>query len=322
MKSLVYWIPRLAVFVALVALLAACGSVPTAQSQSGSVADPRPAENSAIDQELLKQVDAQIAAAKARGEDVSTAQSVRDSAVSLAQQGNVAEANGNLKLAAQLVGVLRSVSGEPTAAPVPAIAAAPAPAISGDEQGAVLFSSKFDSDTDLASWQRIGPPIRDGGTPLWKVEKGLLTQRGVDGVTTVEIPTSLVNGDPKWTDVTVRANVLARGTKELGLIVRQQGESYYYFRVSAFGDGNQGNLSLQKVVNDEATTIAEFDGPSLAYNTWTTLALSATGSTLRCYVNGKLVGSAEDTTLTSGRAGVVTLAMSGAYFKTVQVIGR
>jgi hypothetical protein len=39
-------------------------------------------------------------------------------------------------------------------------------------------------------------------------------------------------------------------------------------------------------------------------------------------VDGKTVGTAEDSSLTSGRAGVGTLAMSGAYFDHVQVVGR
>lgn len=322
MKLLSYWIPRAGALLALIALLAACGTAPTAQSQSGTAGDPRPAETSQIDQELLKQVDAQIAAAKARGEDVASAQAVRDSAVSLAQQGSYAEANGNLKLAAQLVGVLRPVDGEPTAAPPPAIAAAPKPAASGDEQGSMLLDATFDSNKPLAGWDLVGPPTNDGGTPLWTVQDGLLTQRGVDGVTTLEQPTGFVTGDPKWSDVTVRVSALARGTRELGVLARQSGESYYRFRALAFGTGNQGNLILEKVLDGAVTQLATFDGPPLEYDTWYTLALSARGSTLRCYINGKLLGSVDDTSLTSGRAGVTTLAMSGAFFKNLQVIGR
>src|SRR5215216_7960629 len=125
MKSLNYWLPRIGAIFALIALLAACGTVPTAQSQSGTVGDPRPAENSALDQDLLRQVDAQIASAKARNEDVSSAQGLRDSAVSLAQQGSYAEANGNLKDAALLLGVLRPVGNPPTPAPRLAINSAP-----------------------------------------------------------------------------------------------------------------------------------------------------------------------------------------------------
>lgn len=322
MNSLRHWIPRAAALLALLAALAACGTAPTAQSQSGTVGDARPAENSALDQDLLRQVDAQIAAGKARGDDVSSAQDLRDSAVSLAQKGSAAEANGNLKLAAQLVGVLRPLGDAPTAAPAKPIARAPKPAASGDEQGTTLLDAKFDSDQAIAGWELVGPSIPDG-KPLWKVVDGTLMQQGVEGVITSDEQTGLVTGDPSWRDVTVRVSALARNTRELGVIVRQQGQSFYRFRALVFGTGtNQGNLILEKVVDGNATQLASFDGPELNGDTWYTLAVSARGSTLRCYVNGKLVGSADDATLSAGRAGVSTLAMNGAFFTNLQVIGR
>ena len=115
---------------------------------------------------------------------------------------------------------------------------------------------------------------------------------------------------------------MARDTRELGLIVRQQGESYYRFRALVVGTGtNQGNYILERVVNGEVTRLAAFDGGELSSNDWHTLAITARGSALRCYVDGQLVGSAEDTTLATGRAGVSTMAMSGAFFKNLQVIG-
>jgi hypothetical protein len=321
MKSLNYWMLRAGAVLAVVALLAGCGAAPTVQSQSGTVGDARPNESSSLDQELLKQVDTQLSDARARGSDVTSAQNMRDSAVKLAQAGQYAEANGNLKMAAQLVGVLRPIGGEPTAAPAPAIAAAPAPAATGDEQGKLVLDATFDSPAALDNWQRVGPKIPTG-TPVWEIRDGMLTQSGVDSVDAVDEQTGLVTGDPNWRDVTVRVNALGRDTRELGLIVRQQGESYYRFRALVVGTGtNQGNFILEKVVNGQVTRLAAFDGSQLSADAWHTLAITARGSTLRCYVDGKAVGSAEDTTLAAGRAGVSTLAMSGAFFKNLQVIG-
>jgi hypothetical protein len=321
MKSMTYWLARVGPALALMALLAGCGTAPTAQSQSGSVGDTRPDENTALDQALLKQVDEQLAAARANGSDVTSAQKVRDSAVSMAQAGNYAEANGNLKLAAQLVGVLRPIGDVPTAAPAPVLAAAPVPASTGDEQGALVLDAKLDSNTNLDTWQRVGPSIPTG-TPLWEIKDNMLVQRGVDGIDAVDEQTGLVTGDPAWSNVTVKVNAMARDTRELGLIVRQQGESYYRFRALVVGTGsNQGNYILEKVVNGEVTRLAAFDGGELSSDTWHTLAITARGSALRCYVDGQLIGSAEDTTLAAGRAGVSTMAMSGAFFKNLQVIG-
>jgi len=81
-------------------------------------------------------------------------------------------------------------------------------------------------------------------------------------------------------------------------------------------------LILEKVVGRQVTQLASFDGPELTANAWHTLAVSANGSTITCSVDGRSVGSAEDTSLAAGRAGVSTLAMSGAYFANLQVFGR
>jgi hypothetical protein len=321
MKSMTYWFARVGPALALIALLAGCGAAPAVQSQSGSVGDTRQDETTALDQTLLKQVDDQLAAARANGSDVTSAQKVRDSAVSMAQAGNYAEANGNLKVAAQLLGVLRPIGDVPTAAPAPVIAAAPVPARTGDEQGPLVLNATLDSATNLDTWQRVGPRIPTG-TPLWEIQDNMLVQRGVDGIDAVDEQTGLVTGDPAWSNVTVKVNAMARDTRELGLIVRQQGESYYRFRALVVGTGtNQGNYILEKVVNGEVTRLAAFDGSELSSDKWHTLAVTANGSSLRCYVNGQLVGSAEDSTLTAGRVGVSSLAMSGAFFKNLQVNG-
>jgi hypothetical protein len=321
MKSMMYWFARVGPALALMALLAGCGTAPAVQSQSGSVGDTRQDETTALDQALLTQVDQQLATARANGSDVTSAQKMRDSAVGMAQAGNYAEANGNLKVAAQLLGVLRPIGDVPTAAPAPVIAAAPLPASTGDEQGPLVLNATLDSATNLDSWQRVGPRIPTG-TPLWEIQDNMLVQRGVDGIDAVDEQTGLVTGDPAWSNVTVKVNAMARDTRELGLIVRQQGESYYRFRALVVGTGtNQGNYILEKVVNGEVTRLAAFDGSELSSDTWHTLAVTANGSSLRCYVNGQLVGSAEDSTLTAGRAGVSSLAMSGAFFKNLQVNG-
>jgi hypothetical protein len=85
---------------------------------------------------------------------------------------------------------------------------------------------------------------------------------------------------------------------------------------------NTGNYILEKVVDGQVSPIATFDGAELSADTWHTLNVTATGSTITCSVDGVELGSVEDTTLKAGRAGVSTLAMSGAYFANVQVTRR
>lgn len=322
-KRFMHWAGRAAPLLVLMAFLIGCGYAPAVQSQSGTTGDQRPGESAGIDQELLRQVDAQLAAALAGGQDVAAARLLRDSAVDIARQGRYDEANGNLKSAALVLGVLRAAGGEasrPGDQPAGPRAPAPAPATAGD--GPALLSTTFDDATAIKGWERVGPAIPTG-TPLWEVQNGMLAQRGVDGVDAVEEQTGLTTGDPSWRDVTVRVDVFARDTREVGLIVRQQGESYYRFRALVVGNGSDtGNLILEKVVDGELTTLAEFDGPELGADTWHTLAVSTSGTTITCFVDGRQVGVAEDEALQSGRVGVGTLAMSGAYFANLQVYGR
>jgi hypothetical protein len=186
--------------------------------------------------------------------------------------------------------------------------------------GKSLLAVSFTDASAIKGWERVGPRIPTG-TPVWDVQNGALVQLGVDGVDAADEQTGLVTGDPSWRDVTVQVDALAQDTREVGLIVRQQGESYYRFRALAVG-GDSGNLILEKVVDGKVSKLASFDGPELSSNTWHTLALSANGSTLTCSVDGQQVGSAEDGTLAAGRVGVSTLAMSGAHFANLQVSGR
>jgi hypothetical protein len=114
MKSLWYWLGRGGAALALVGLLAGCGGAPVAQSRPESVAAPRPNQAAGLDPQLLRQVDAALAKQKAAGADVTAAQQLRDSAVDLDTQGHTQEASGNLKIAAQLLGVLAPAGGQPT----------------------------------------------------------------------------------------------------------------------------------------------------------------------------------------------------------------
>lgn len=320
MKKTVRWLAASGLALAVGVGLSACGATPTVQGQSGSVTNVRTDQGSKLDAALLSEVDAAIAAAKSRSENVEAAQKLRDSAVELANKGLFEEANGNLKSSAMMVGVLAGADGSAAPAPNPL----PALPQKGEvaNTGAKLLNASFKDAKNLDGWALVGPKLQEG-TPLWELRDGMLVQRGVEGVLALDEQTGFVTGDAAWKDVTVSAEALARDTKELGLIVRQQGDSFYRFRALVLGTGtNSGNYILERVVGDEVTRLATFDGAELSADAWHTLALTAQGQTLTASVDGKELGSAEDATIATGRAGVSTLAMSGAYFANVQVTGR
>ena len=153
-----------ALTLALLALLAGCGTAPVAEGQVGAASDPRPNQASGLDRDLLGQVDAALAAKKAAGADVA-AQALRDLAVDLDRQGHFEEANGNLKTAAQLLSVLRGPS-NPSAngSKLPAIPAVPAaqPASAAETQGATVLNTTFESSELIKNWEQVGPAILIG----------------------------------------------------------------------------------------------------------------------------------------------------------------
>lgn len=321
MPRLRSWIGGTGLLLAVGAALSGCAA-PVAQSQSGTVADTRPNQQSALDQALLRDVDGAITAAKTRGENTAAAQTLRDSAVELANKGLFEEANGNLKMAAGQVGVLVGVDGEriPVAgAPYTPTKQAPQPATRAGENR--LLETSFANPASLDGWERIGAPIALG-TPLWELRDGVLAQRGVDGTDSSSEHTGMVSGDPAWRDITVSASALSHSARELGVVARYENNNYYRFRALAGGEETAGTFILEKVVDGTASQLATFDGAPLSLDTWHTLSLSVEGTTLRVAVDGRQVGQAEDSALQSGRAGIMTRAEDGAYFANVVVTGR
>lgn len=319
MKTRGQWL-GVGLLLALMVALSACGAAPVVQGQSGSVTDERPNEDSALDQALLRDVDAAISAAKTGGQDVSAAQELRDSAVDLASNGHYAEANGNLKTAALTVGTLTGPGGQ-VVKQADKLPAAPAAQAQPRSAGNSVLSVAFADEAAISNWELVGPKSNNG-TPLWESKDGVLRQRGLDGHDGSDDETGLVTGDATWANVTVSVDALGNGNPELGLIVRQQGQNFYRFRALAGNDTTTDNYVLEKVIDGTATTIGSFDGAALSLLQWHSLSLTANGTSLTAAVDGKTLGSVEDSSLQAGKVGVSTIATDGAYFANLQATRR
>ncbi len=80
------------------------------------------------------------------------------------------------------------------------------------------------------------------------------------------------------------------------------------------------SLALMKDVNGALTTIYS-DSRSVAVNSWQTLQVVTSGSSISVYLNGLLVTSQTDTTFTSGKAALAVWQGASAHFDNVTVGG-
>jgi pectate lyase len=121
-----------------------------------------------------------------------------------------------------------------------------------------------------------------------------------------------LTGTTSWSDYAVQARVKPTGfngaNRHVGVIARAQSSSRYYALVVTSSGG------VQLVKRDGSAPVALASGSGVVpVNTWATLRLAATGSSLRGYVNGSLVVQATDSVLSSGRVGLAASYASGSF---------
>lgn len=121
-------------------------------------------------------------------------------------------------------------------------------------------------------------------------------------------------GSSSWTDYSVQAGIKLYDTPTSwasGIVGRyKDGNNYYLFRLTS------GKLQLYKKSGGTFTLLKETSYTS-STNTWYTLKLSFTGSTIKGYVNGVEKISTTDSSITSGSIGLRTYKQTAAFDNVV-----
>lgn len=119
-------------------------------------------------------------------------------------------------------------------------------------------------------------------------------------------------GTSSWTAYSVQARVKPTGwngsNRFVAVLARvQSNTSYYYLALRS-----NNTVELKKLVGGSSTTL---DSASLtvATNTWYTVRLDVSGTSLRGYVNGTLVTETTDSQYSAGRVGVATFYGSANF---------
>ncbi|MEV4490704.1 pectate lyase [Micromonospora coxensis] len=168
-----------------------------------------------------------------------------------------------------------------------------------------LFTDTFD-DGDAAGWTRSGGSwsVVTDGSPAYRQSGTSSDARTLAGQST-------------WTDYGVQARVkptaFGGATRHVGVIARAQSTSSYYALVTTAGGGVQ---LLRRSGGDPVVLGSAAAG--VVTGAWATLRLEAVGSSLRGYVDGRLLVQATDGAFTAGRAGLAT-SYASATFDDVEV---
>ena len=183
---------------------------------------------------------------------------------------------------------------------VVAVLTATAIALSPTAQAATLFTDDF-SDGNTNGWSK------SGGT--WAVVTDATPAARQSQASSENA--RLFAGSTSWTAYRVQARVkpLSFGSGGVvGLLSRASGSTKFY-RLALL-PGNQVQL---QAVNGSSVTVIGSASRTVATGTWYTLAIEASGTTIRATVDGAQVAQGTNSLVASGRIGFQTLYSTASF---------
>ena len=169
------------------------------------------------------------------------------------------------------------------------------------------LSSNFESDT--VGSNASGWTVASG---TWSVYQGTTkTYRTTGtGLTTA--------GDTGWGDVTAQADVYPESTTGGAAMLFRVQNSNKFYQMELKTSGGVKKLAIWKNNSGSWSQVAEWNY-TWTNNTWYTLKIVTSGGSLTAFVNGTQVGTATDSTWTTGGIGLRTDTMA-AQFDNVKFV--
>ena len=174
-----------------------------------------------------------------------------------------------------------------------------------------LFSDTFTSGA--ANWSALD------GTASWSLVTAGGNQQYQGSTSSKSVTGQRVAGTVSWTNYSVSADTFtttkSASSRGPGILARVVDVNNNY----RFSYTSSGRWAIEKVSSGTVTLLAQSAATTLTTNTTYSLRADVNGSSLSFSVNGVLVASATDTTITAGRIG---LRVYGAVtlFDNVQVV--
>jgi subtilisin family serine protease len=121
-----------------------------------------------------------------------------------------------------------------------------------------------------------------------------------------------VVGQSTWSNYSISSKVFmgasGGGTYGLGLLARYKDNNNYYMFVY---EGYK--LRIKKKVNGTITELAYKDFSDLNFSQWYTLEAIVDGNNLRLFLNGELMLGVSDSSLSTGKAGLISFYVDGSF---------
>jgi len=189
------------------------------------------------------------------------------------------------------------------------------------------YSDSFDSDATgteakyVMDWQGAFEVAACGGGRTGNCVRQMSAQAPITW-DTLSDPHALI-GDTNWTNYTVTSDVMLEKSGYVELMGRANTQSYggagglnaYHLRVS---DNGSWSIISSNTGNNNST-IAGGTTTALGTNSWHTLSLGFSGSTITAGIDGKTVGTANNSSYGAGQAGYATSQGETAQFDNLSI---
>ena len=181
----------------------------------------------------------------------------------------------------------------------------------GASSATTLFFDDFER-TDLGSqWEIYDYPNAVEAPSRWGIRDGALFQDANIYQHADYLGTLAVAGSASWTNYTVIVRLRPTDNDGWGIFARYQNPSNYYRFFTVQDASNGGPFTrLEKCVNGTTTPLMEITNRSFNANVYLQVRVDAYGDQLAVWVNQEKLLTANDTSLTAGKAGIGTWACS------------
>jgi hypothetical protein len=198
---------------------------------------------------------------------------------------------------------------------------------SGEDKARTFRFGKDDAGTVPAGWKAAKTGMGEGS--VWKVvaDDTAPSKSGFALAQTAEGPNALFNlcvaEETNYKDLELSVAFKAvRGQKDQGggLVWRyQDANNYYIARMNPLED----NYRVYKVVGGKRTQLETKEDVKIPVNEWHRLKVTMKGDHIECFLDGKKLLDARDTTFAkAGKIGLWTKADAQSHFDEFQVKGE